>query len=167
MPFLCPRIQNSCDRQTRRRALMKRFKGSQLLKGLLIFCDIYRNGRTGVELHRNERIGDPKWPGVGWQVRPTIRTQRTKLQSTLLAHVPQGVIQLSKKLERVIDLGAEGGVELKFADGTSETADLVVGADGIRSVCPPFPSLLPPFIVEGPVITHYTCCIFLSDNMGH
>lgn len=44
------------------------------------------------------------------------------------------MIQLSKKLEKMTDLGDEGGVELTFTDGTSETADLVVGADGIRSV---------------------------------
>lgn len=93
-----------------------------------------RNGRSGEELHKNERPGDPEWPHGAWKIRPTIRTQRTKLQSALLAHVPEGVIRLSKKLEKLTDLGEEGGVELTFTDGTSETADLVVGADGIRSV---------------------------------
>lgn len=92
-----------------------------------------RNGRTGEELHRTTRPGDPEWPHGQWKVRPTIRTQRTKLQSALLAHVPDGVIKLSKKLEKIVDLG-DAGVELTFTDGTSETADLVVGADGIRSV---------------------------------
>lgn len=97
-----------------------------------------RNGRTGAELHKNYRPGDPEWPAGDWKERPTIRTQRTKLQSALLAHVPPGVIRLSKKLESVSDLGDNDGVELNFADGTAETADLVVGADGIRSVrCPP------------------------------
>lgn len=47
--------------------------------------------------------------------------------------MPEGVIKLSKKLDKIVDLG-EDGVELTFTDGTSETADLVVGADGIRSV---------------------------------
>ncbi|ROV99062.1 hypothetical protein VMCG_06630 [Cytospora schulzeri] len=91
------------------------------------------NGRSGEEVYSFERPGDPEWPQGDWSVRPTIRTQRTKLQSALLAHVPPGVIQLSKKLEKLVDLGAEG-VELKFVDGTSEKADLVVGADGIRSI---------------------------------
>lgn len=77
---------------------------------------------------------DREWPAGDWKTRPTIRTQRTKLQSALLAHVPPGVIRLSKKLDKITDLG-EKGVELQFADGTSETAELVVGADGIRSVC--------------------------------
>lgn len=90
------------------------------------------NGRTGDELHRTARPGDPAWPAAGWTARPTIRTQRTKLQSALLAHVPPGTIRLSKKVESIADLGA-GGVALAFADGTRETADLVVGADGIRS----------------------------------
>lgn len=48
--------------------------------------------------------------------------------------MPAGVIKLSKKLERIVDLGDQGGVELTFTDGTLEVADLVVGADGIRSV---------------------------------
>lgn len=53
--------------------------------------------------------------------------------------MPEGVIKLGKKLEKIVDLGGGGGedsgvVELTFTDGTSETADLVVGADGIRSV---------------------------------
>ncbi|CAN8096969.1 unnamed protein product [Discula destructiva] len=99
------------------------------------------NGRTGEELHRNERPGDPAWPHGAWKTRPTIRTQRTKLQAALLAHVPKGTIQLSKKLASLVDLGSSSsggggggiGVELTFTDGTSATADLVVGADGIRS----------------------------------
>lgn len=81
-----------------------------------------------------ERPVDQEWPAGDWKSRPTVRTQRTKLQSALLAHVPPGVIRLSKKLETVVDLGGKG-VDLHFADGTRETADLVVGADGIRSVC--------------------------------
>lgn len=44
-----------------------------------------------------------------------------------------GVIHLSKRLIRIIDKGHEG-VELHFEDGSVVTADLVVGADGIRSV---------------------------------
>lgn len=83
------------------------------------------NGKTGEELSRQPKNLDVK--------RPQIRTQRTKLQSALLAHVPPGVIELSKKLVHMVDKG-EGGVELQFKDGTVVVADLVVGADGIRSV---------------------------------
>ncbi|KAH9917989.1 uncharacterized protein B0H18DRAFT_883247 [Fomitopsis serialis] len=83
------------------------------------------NGKTGEEIHRQVKTAPVK--------RPQIRTQRTKLQSALLAHVPPGVIELSKKLTRIVDIGNDG-VELHFKDGTVATADLVVGADGIRSV---------------------------------
>ena len=51
----------------------------------------------------------------------------------MLAHVPPGTIQLGKKLRNTIDKG-ENGVELTFEDETVTEVDLVVGADGIRSV---------------------------------
>ncbi|KAI0894114.1 FAD/NAD(P)-binding domain-containing protein [Annulohypoxylon nitens] len=84
------------------------------------------NGRSGEELARREKVHDETG-------RPPIRTQRTKLQSALLAHVKPGILQLSKRLVRIVDKNHEG-VELYFEDGTTATADLVVGADGIRSV---------------------------------
>lgn len=87
----------------------------------------HSNGRSGEELHRREK---PK----SIAGRAPIRTQRTKLQTALLSRIKPGTIQLSKKLLRIVNLGA-AGVELRFKDGTSATADLVVGADGIRSVC--------------------------------
>ncbi|KAK8044810.1 monooxygenase [Apiospora rasikravindrae] len=85
------------------------------------------NGHSGEELHRRERAPDPSLK------RPTIRTQRTALQSALLAHVPPGTIQLSKKLARLVDVGDQG-LEMHFKDNTTAPADLVIGADGIRSV---------------------------------
>ncbi|KAI0162991.1 putative FAD-binding monooxygenase [Pestalotiopsis sp. NC0098] len=84
------------------------------------------NGRSGEELSRRDKPRNPTG-------RPPVRTQRTALQSALLAHIKPGVIQLSKKLAKIVDKGTEG-VELSFKDGTVTTADLVVGADGIRSV---------------------------------
>lgn len=81
-----------------------------------------------------DRPGDPDWPKGPWKSRPTIRTQRTALQSALLSHVPPGTIKLSKKLVQITNKDADGVVELTFADSTVEIADLVVGADGIRSV---------------------------------
>jgi len=63
----------------------------------------------------------------------SIRTERTHLQAALVKHVRPEVIRYGKKLERTEDLG-EAGVRLYFVDGSSETADLVVGADGICSV---------------------------------
>jgi salicylate hydroxylase len=83
------------------------------------------NGRTGEELSKMERKQKTR--------HTPIRTQRTKLQSTLLQHVKPGVIRYGKKLERIEELG-ETSVGLFFSDGTQDTANLVIGADGIRSV---------------------------------
>lgn len=84
------------------------------------------NGRSGEELHRREK---PKTSSG----HTPVRTQRTKLQSALLSQIDSANILLSKKLLNLVDRGA-AGVELQFKDGYSTIADLVVGADGIRSV---------------------------------
>lgn len=63
----------------------------------------------------------------------TYRVRRTRLQSALIAQVPKGVIQLNKCLARIEDLEG-GGAHLSFTDGTEKTVDLLIGADGIRSV---------------------------------
>ena len=55
------------------------------------------------------------------------------LQSALLAHIPSHNIQLGRKLVKLDDLGSTG-IRLTFADNSTTVADLVVGADGIRSV---------------------------------
>lgn len=61
------------------------------------------------------------------------RVRRTRLQSSLIAQVSKGIIQLRKKLLSLEDLG-DRGVRLRFEDGEQTIADLVVGGDGIRSV---------------------------------
>ncbi|QKX57371.1 uncharacterized protein TRUGW13939_04483 [Talaromyces rugulosus] len=63
----------------------------------------------------------------------TIRARRTRLQSALISKVPQGIIQLNKKLVSIEDAAAQG-VRLTFEDGTETVADLLIGGDGIRSV---------------------------------
>ncbi|MBT9431819.1 hypothetical protein JZM24_06135 [Candidatus Sodalis endolongispinus] len=57
---------------------------------------------------------------------------RTDLQAALLDVVGRVNIRLGKQLTRLDDSGEEA--TLYWADGTRDTADLVVGADGIRSV---------------------------------
>jgi salicylate hydroxylase len=57
---------------------------------------------------------------------------RRDLQRCLLHIVGQTSIHLSKQLVRVDGSGEEA--RLYWADGTSDTADLVIGADGIKSV---------------------------------
>jgi hypothetical protein len=62
------------------------------------------------------------------------RVRRTRLQSALVETVPPGMIHLKKALKSLVDLG--DSVQLNFEDGSEVHADLVVGADGIRSVGP-------------------------------
>lgn len=89
-----------------------------------------RNGYTGeVFLPAPQR--DPTVPEPE---RPRTRVRRTRLQSALLARVPPGVIRYNKKLLSLQDLEGKG-VHLAFLDGTEAVVDLVVGADGFRSVC--------------------------------
>ncbi|KFA80163.1 hypothetical protein S40288_08424 [Stachybotrys chartarum IBT 40288] len=60
------------------------------------------------------------------------RLIRAKLQSALLEHVDQTRIHLSKRLVHLEHL-KNSQVKLIFADGTEDTVELVVAADGIRS----------------------------------
>jgi salicylate hydroxylase len=65
--------------------------------------------------------------------RGSIRARRTRLQSALLARVPEGLIQFGKKVVSLENLASKG-VRLVFEDQTEAVADIVVGADGIHSV---------------------------------
>ncbi len=58
---------------------------------------------------------------------------RAKLQSAILKGVDQSRIQLSKKLVGVEQLST-GRLRISFEGGFSDDVDLLVGADGIRSV---------------------------------
>ncbi len=57
---------------------------------------------------------------------------RTDLQTALLDAIGKEKIRLNKQLIQLDN--AENEATLYWADGTSDTADLVVGADGIKSV---------------------------------
>jgi salicylate hydroxylase len=59
------------------------------------------------------------------------RFYRPYLQETILDYLPGDIIHLNK---RVIDVKIQNeGVDVEFADATLIHADLLVGADGIRS----------------------------------
>ncbi|WP_217245069.1 NAD(P)/FAD-dependent oxidoreductase [Streptomyces sp. AC602_WCS936] len=79
--------------------------------------------------------GDPimkeAWPAAGEQVH-THLIHRGDFIDALMGVLPEGMVHLGHKLESVEDKGE--GVVLTFAGGTSVEADLVVGADGIKSV---------------------------------
>lgn len=88
---------------------------------------IYRDGRTGrligkhpVSPSYRDRFGGPYY-GI----------HRADLQTILSTAVGLDRIHLSKRLVGIDDGGAHA--VLRFADGTTADADLVVGADGARS----------------------------------
>ncbi|MCC6537646.1 MAG: FAD-dependent monooxygenase [Bryobacterales bacterium] len=61
----------------------------------------------------------------------TISIRRSTLIDCLAAPLAAGVVQLSKRLQHWRAAGS--GVELTFEDGAMQRADLLVGADGLRS----------------------------------
>lgn len=63
---------------------------------------------------------------------PYLCMHRADLHEALRTVVPRDVIRLGKKLTGLDSFGS--GVSLCFADGSTETADAVIGADGIHSV---------------------------------
>jgi len=63
----------------------------------------------------------------------TARFHRGHLHSALLQHVPPELIHLNKRVTGA-KVSADK-VTLYFADGTSAEGDVLVGADGIHSVC--------------------------------
>lgn len=88
---------------------------------------VFRDGRDGRVIGRvlsrqeyHERTGAPYY-GV----------HRADLQQMLQAALGADALHLNKKLERVDD--REQSAVLHFADGDAVEADLVIGADGVRS----------------------------------
>lgn len=63
---------------------------------------------------------------------PYLLMHRADLHEALVSAVPSGNLVLGKKLKDAKETAS--GVELRFVDGTSATADLLIGADGVHSV---------------------------------
>lgn len=80
--------------------------------------------------------GDPimkePWPEIDAFGETTHLIHRGDFIEALLSVLPDGMVRLGHKLERIEDRG--DGAVLTCANGTTVEADLVVGADGIRSV---------------------------------
>ncbi|KAF4635628.1 hypothetical protein G7Y89_g2461 [Cudoniella acicularis] len=87
---------------------------------------IYRHWKT------NEVIGVDRHEDVNQYLHRTARYHRAHLHQALLENVPRGIIHLGKQLVSV-DVDSRDGVTLKFQDGTVVTADILLGADGLRS----------------------------------
>lgn len=62
----------------------------------------------------------------------TIRLHRKALQQSLLTVQPAGRVHLSRRLSSYEE--TDDDVKLYFTDGTTATCNLLVGADGIRSI---------------------------------
>lgn len=81
--------------------------------------------------------GDPimkdEWPGMDeYDVKThTHLIHRGDFIEALVGVLPDGMVRLGHKLERIEDLGDRA--RLLFANGDTAEADLVVGADGIKS----------------------------------
>ncbi|MFJ7123244.1 FAD-dependent oxidoreductase [Streptomyces albogriseolus] len=79
--------------------------------------------------------GDPimkeAWPAAGEQIH-THLIHRGDFIDALMGVLPEGMVHLGHKLETIEDRGDSAA--LTFANGATAEADLVVGADGIRSV---------------------------------
>ena len=58
--------------------------------------------------------------------------RRSVVHEALLRDIPPEAVGWNKKVKSV--RATHEGVEIEFTDGTSDTADLVLGADGVRSV---------------------------------
>ncbi|KAF2712172.1 salicylate hydroxylase [Pleomassaria siparia CBS 279.74] len=84
------------------------------------------NGRTGrlLSTHFQENIPENLLHA---------RCQRAVLQKALLASNDRSRIRTSKKLVDILQLPS-GRVQLRFEDGFLDEVDLVIGADGVRSM---------------------------------
>ena len=86
-----------------------------------------RNGRTG------ELLAQSLHPSETPPHQLSCRMVRAKLQAALLKEVDQSRVKLSKKLVEIVKLPS-GRLYIRFDDGFADEIDLLVGADGIRSV---------------------------------
>lgn len=76
-------------------------------------------------------IADEKWPETDEYSTTTRFVHRADFIDVLTGVLPHGVVKLGHRLETVVDNGTHAN--LTFTNGETVTADLVIGADGIRS----------------------------------
>ncbi|KAK4504254.1 hypothetical protein PRZ48_005170 [Zasmidium cellare] len=68
------------------------------------------------------------------QPTPQITVHRTAFWNALRKRIPDGVLQLGKRLASIsTDLDAEHPVTLTFSDSTTTSVDALIGCDGINS----------------------------------
>jgi len=79
-----------------------------------------------------QRIAVEEWPEKQVYGETTNFIHRGDFIEALTGALPAGMVRLGHRLEEVVDGGDRA--TLRFANGETATADLVIGADGIRSV---------------------------------
>ena len=80
----------------------------------------------------DHRIAREEWPEKAPYGETTHLIHRGDFIEALVGVLPDGMVELGHKLERITDEG--GSATLSFANGETATADLVIGADGIKSL---------------------------------
>ena len=86
----------------------------------------------------NEAVGREQHTPAVQERHKMTRFYRPYLQEMILEYLPKEIIHLNK---RVIDVKIQNeGVDIEFADTTTIHADLLIGADGIRSAVRGFSS---------------------------
>ncbi|KAI2628461.1 hypothetical protein GGR54DRAFT_651302 [Hypoxylon sp. NC1633] len=88
----------------------------------------HRNGRTGQLIDEQRPRADTP------PHRHPCRAHRAKLQHALLRETDHSRIRVGKKLARVSRIDEGTRLRLLFEDGSTDQVDILVGADGIRSV---------------------------------
>jgi len=78
------------------------------------------------------RIMIEEWPEKEAYGETTRFIHRGDFIEALVGVLPEGMVKLGHRLEKIVDEGASS--TLHFTNGASVTADLVIGADGIKSV---------------------------------
>ncbi|MGI4857424.1 MAG: FAD-dependent monooxygenase [Janthinobacterium lividum] len=86
-----------------------------------------RDGRTG-EIIARVPFGDFAVKEYGASY---LTVHRGDFHALMIDALPPGTVQFNKCLSSIEDTGGE--VRLSFADGTVETADIAIGADGVNS----------------------------------
>lgn len=99
--------------------------------------DVGYRGPAGIPMifkhwKTNEVLGEDYHDNVTEKEHFTARYLRAHLQEALLENVPKERIHLKKRFDRVEAVGE--GARVTFQDGSVVTADIVLGADGLRSV---------------------------------
>ena len=131
------------------------YNGQLALKAAGLFDEFRRIIREGAEA---TRVLDPQGtvlldqPDDGSGGRPEVH--RGDLRRILLDSLPEGTVHWGRKLTAIHSLGG-GQHQLTFADGSTVTASLVVGADGAWSRIRPLLSDVKPAYVGTSYIETY------------